>query len=156
MLQPITLEMAAEVVAAFVSKNPLPRGELPALIQSKHFGKALGGWGEFDLERRAEGAGRLNPEVGHAGICDLPGGRQTLQVAETAFDDAWPDAGAVSREMEASLRLSHGCRQLRGKSVGDGESDWLRAVARERRSAQARTPAKGRARVILTTARRIA
>jgi predicted transcriptional regulator len=36
MLQPITLEMAAEVVAAFVSKNPLPRGELPALIQSIH------------------------------------------------------------------------------------------------------------------------
>jgi hypothetical protein len=29
MPQPITLEMAAEVVAAFVSKNPLPRGELP-------------------------------------------------------------------------------------------------------------------------------
>jgi predicted transcriptional regulator len=36
MPQPITLEMAAEVVAAFVSKNPLPRGELPALIQSIH------------------------------------------------------------------------------------------------------------------------
>src|SRR5271165_4807487 len=36
MSQPITLEMAAEVVAAFVSKNPLPRGELPALIQTIH------------------------------------------------------------------------------------------------------------------------
>ena len=36
MPQPITLEMAAEVVAAFVSKNPLPRGELPALIQTIH------------------------------------------------------------------------------------------------------------------------
>ena len=36
MPQPITLEMAAEVVAALVSKNPLPRGELPALIQTIH------------------------------------------------------------------------------------------------------------------------
>ncbi len=28
--------MAAEVVAAFVSNNPLPKGELPALIQAIH------------------------------------------------------------------------------------------------------------------------
>ena len=31
-----TLEMAAEVVAAFVSNNPVPKGELPALIQTIH------------------------------------------------------------------------------------------------------------------------
>ena len=36
MPQPITLEMAAELVAAFVSNNPLPRGELPALIETIH------------------------------------------------------------------------------------------------------------------------
>jgi predicted transcriptional regulator len=36
MQQPITLEIAAEVVAAFVSNNPVPRGELPALIQTIH------------------------------------------------------------------------------------------------------------------------
>jgi len=36
MPQPITLEMAADVVAAFVTNNPLPRGELPALIQTIH------------------------------------------------------------------------------------------------------------------------
>ena len=31
-----TLDMAADVVAAFVSYNPVPRGELPALIQTVH------------------------------------------------------------------------------------------------------------------------
>ena len=36
MPQPVTLEMAADLVAAFVSNNPLPRGELPALIQTIH------------------------------------------------------------------------------------------------------------------------
>ena len=30
------VELAAEVVAAFISNNPLPRGELPALIQTVH------------------------------------------------------------------------------------------------------------------------
>ena len=36
MPQPITLEMAAEVVAAFVSNNHVPRGELTVLIQTIH------------------------------------------------------------------------------------------------------------------------
>ena len=30
---PDTVELAAEVVAAFVSSNPLPKSELPGLIQ---------------------------------------------------------------------------------------------------------------------------
>jgi len=30
------VELAAEIVAAFVSNNPLPKGELPALIQAVH------------------------------------------------------------------------------------------------------------------------
>ena len=33
---PITLALTAELVAAFVSKNPLPRADLPALIQTIH------------------------------------------------------------------------------------------------------------------------
>jgi predicted transcriptional regulator len=36
MPQSETLEMAAKVAAAFVSNNPLPKGELPALIQTIH------------------------------------------------------------------------------------------------------------------------
>ena len=36
MPQSVTLGMAAEVVAAFVSNNPVPEGELPALIQTIH------------------------------------------------------------------------------------------------------------------------
>ena len=36
MPQSETLQMAAEVVAAFVSNNPLPKGELPVLIKTIH------------------------------------------------------------------------------------------------------------------------
>ena len=41
------LEMAAQVVAAFVSNNPLPKGELPTLIQTIHdwMARVLAGWG---------------------------------------------------------------------------------------------------------------
>jgi predicted transcriptional regulator len=30
------IELASEIVAAFVSNNPLPKGELPTLIQTVH------------------------------------------------------------------------------------------------------------------------
>jgi predicted transcriptional regulator len=33
---PESVELAAEVVAAFISNNPLPRSDLPALIQAVH------------------------------------------------------------------------------------------------------------------------
>ena len=33
---PDSVELAAEVVAAFISNNPLPRSDLPALIQAVH------------------------------------------------------------------------------------------------------------------------
>jgi predicted transcriptional regulator len=36
MSAPVTLHTAAEVVAAYVSNNPVPKGELPALIQAVH------------------------------------------------------------------------------------------------------------------------
>jgi predicted transcriptional regulator len=32
----VSIELAAEVVASFISNNPLPRTELPALIQAVH------------------------------------------------------------------------------------------------------------------------
>ena len=30
------IELAAEIIAAFISNNPLPKGELPALIHAVH------------------------------------------------------------------------------------------------------------------------
>lgn len=30
------IELAAEIIAAFVSSNPLPKGELPSLIRAVH------------------------------------------------------------------------------------------------------------------------
>jgi predicted transcriptional regulator len=30
------IELAAEIVAAFISNNPLPKGELPSLIHAMH------------------------------------------------------------------------------------------------------------------------
>jgi predicted transcriptional regulator len=105
--------MAAELVAAFVSNNPLPTGELPALIQAIHDTLArLSASVENSTpkEELKEPAVSIRKSVTPEYLICLAGGRQSFQVAETAFGGARPDAGAVSREMEASLRLSYGCR----------------------------------------------
>ena len=98
-----TLDLAAKLVTSFVSNNSLPAGELPALIQIIH--AAL-----MRLKDRAETPAPEEQKpavsiraVNHAGVFDLSGGRQALQVAETALGGAWPDPGAISREMEASV-----------------------------------------------------
>ena len=60
MPQSETLEMAAEVVAAFVSNNPLPKGELPALIQTIHESLARLSGG---VENAAPNEGPKHPAV---------------------------------------------------------------------------------------------
>ena len=153
MPQSETLEMAAEVVAAFVSNNPVPRGELPALIQTIHdFGAALQRGGECRPERGAEASGSVDPQIDRAGVFDLPGGRQKVQVAETALGDPWSDAGSISREMEASRRLSCGRAKLRREAVGIGQGDRSWTIGRKGRSAEAWTPAESRSSVICLAA----
>ena len=125
MPQPITLEMAAELVAAFVSTNPLPRGELPALIQTIHDTLArlsAGGENSTSKEEPKEPAVSIRKSVtpGY-----LPGGRQTFQVAETASNGARPDAGAVPDSplpaanyaaSRSAMAKAIGLRQLRGNA----------------------------------------
>jgi predicted transcriptional regulator len=77
MAMPDSIELAAEVVAAYVSNNPLPKGDLPDLILAVHSSLAR-------LESEPEHAQPQveakppavpNPQVRHARVLDLLGGR---------------------------------------------------------------------------------
>ncbi|ACL59035.1 MucR family transcriptional regulator [Methylobacterium nodulans] len=46
------IELAADIVSAFVSKNPVPVGELPGLIASVH--ETLGRLGKDPVEQKSE------------------------------------------------------------------------------------------------------
>ena len=69
-----SIELAAEIVAAFVANNSLPISELPALIHSVH--AALTGVRERFGERGAasgeERAGGVHPQVDHARLSCVP------------------------------------------------------------------------------------
>jgi predicted transcriptional regulator len=60
------IELAAEMVAAFVSNNSLPQGELPALIQAMHSAVARLAVGPESA--RGESARDLDPQVDHPGL----------------------------------------------------------------------------------------
>ena len=57
------IELAAEMVAAFVSNNPLPKGKLQATdrCDSRHFGKARNWAGKCAASNRGERARRAHP-----------------------------------------------------------------------------------------------
>ena len=131
-----TVEMAADVVAAFVSNNPVPRGELPALIQTVHAALArLGG----EVKNAAPKEASKGPAVSIRRsitpeylIC-LEDGKH-FKSLKRHLVGAWPDAGSISREMEASVRLSYGRARLHGGSVGDGESDRIGRKGRDEKA----------------------
>ena len=150
MPQPVTLEKAAELVAAFVSNNPLPRGELPALIQAIHDTLArlsAGVENSTPKEELKEPAVSIRKSVTPEYLICLEDGKHFKSLKRhLAAHGLTPEQYRAKWKLPSEL--SHGCRQLRGDAVGDGESDWSWTVARKRRSAQTGTPAKGRSRLI--------
>jgi len=140
-----SIELAAEIVAAFVANNSLPTVELPALIHSVH-----AAW------RDSQAAGEYSPLVEKQEpavsvrksltpdflVCS--GRRQEIQVATTTLADTRHDAGSIPREMEPAARLSDGRAQLRGGAIGDGQADRTWADAEECRGGQARTTGEGK------------
>ena len=158
MPQPVTLEMAAEVVAAFVSNNPLPRGELPALIQTIHdtlAGLSAGVEISTPKEEPKEPAVSIRKSVTPGYLICLEDGKHFKALKRhLAAHGLTPEQYRAKWKLPSDYPMV--AANYAATSVGDGESDWLRSVARKCRSAQARTPAKGRASVILIVARRIA
>ena len=74
-----SVELAAEVVAAYVSNNPLPKSDLPNLILAVHSSLArLGSEPQQAVPRAEVSSGGARPQIGHAGLFDLSGGWQTI------------------------------------------------------------------------------
>ena len=74
-----SVELAAEVVAAYVSNNPLPKSDLPNLILAVHSSLArLGSEPQQAVPRAEAKSSGAHPQIGHAGLFDLSGGRQTI------------------------------------------------------------------------------
>jgi hypothetical protein len=138
------VELAAEIVSAFVSYNPVPKGDLPALIHAVHSAveRLEKRAGDCAASHRGESARSADPQVDHPGLFDLSRGRQTIQVDTTSPGGARPDAGAVSREMGPAVGLSHGRAQLRGAAIGVGEDNGTRPYSAQSRCPQEEWPAK--------------
>jgi predicted transcriptional regulator len=107
---PDSVELAAEVVAAYVANNPLPRNELPALIEAiksaiEGLGRGLEGW-QPQVEAKPPAVPVRKSITPDYLIC-LEDGKK-IQVTATSSATARPYARIVSREMESACKLSDG------------------------------------------------
>ena len=111
------LALMADVVAAYVSNNSLPLNDLPALMRSvPTLAKVCSGEGgrpRASARGGAEDARGPHQEVDHAGIPDLPGGRQEVPVPQAPSRHRLQhDARRIPDEMGSVERLSDGCAWL--------------------------------------------
>jgi predicted transcriptional regulator len=137
--------LAAEMVAAFVSNNPLPKGELPALISAVHTAVAKLAAGPESappqIEAKAPAVSIRKSITQDFLICLDDGKRFKSLRRHLAGLGLTP--GAVSREMEPAVRLSNGCAQLRGAAIRVSEADRTWPDSAQSRRSQERRPVEG-------------
>ena len=143
------LEMAAELVAAFVSNNPLPRGELPALIQAIHDTLArlsAGVENSTPKEEPKEPAVSIRKSVTPEYLICLEDGKHFKSLKRhLAAHGLTPEQYREKWKLSSDYPMV--AASYAATSVGDGESDWPWTDGRKRRSAQTRTPAEGHSRL---------
>ena len=139
------IELAAEIVAAFVSNNPLPKGELPSLILAVHTAvvrlAAVPESVPLQIEVKTPAVPIRRSITPDFLIC-LDDGKR-FKSLRRHLTRARHDAGAIPREMELAIRLSHGCAELRGAAVCVGETDRTWADSTESRCPQEWWPLEG-------------
>ena len=130
------IELATEIMVAFVANNAVPRADLPALFQGLHSAlKRLADGGEVApaaIDPPAPAVSIRKSVTPDYLICLDDG--ETIQISAAAPGDARHDAGAVPREMESAIDLSNGRAQLRGATIGICEEHrvWAAREARRR------------------------
>ena len=123
------IELAAEIVSAYVSNNSVPSSELPTLLNDVH--AAIVRVALAPASRRRSGqAGRSAEEVDHQRLHHLSGRRPQVQVAEAASaDPVQPVARGIPGEVGPPVRLSDGRAGLRQGAFGAGQADGPRPAA---------------------------
>ena len=126
------VELAAEIVSAYVSNNSVPSSELPALLSDVHAAIVRVATGAQPVVvEAAKPAVPPKKSITSDYIICLEDGRKFKSLKRHLADPIQPLSRRVSREMGSSVRLSHGRAGLRQGALGFGEADgpWTTASA---------------------------
>ena len=137
------IELATEIVAAFISNNPLPKGELPSLIRRAHRRREIAAGPESaqpQIEEQTP-AMPIRKSITPDFLICLDDGKRSNHYGATWR--ARPDAGAIPREMKSAIRLSHGCAELRGATIRVSKTVRTSSDSAEGRCPQERWPVEG-------------
>ena len=129
--QPNYIDLAADIVSAFVSKNFIPVAELPALIQNVHaaLNKTAQGITEpakEDLHPAVSIKKSVTPDY----LICLEDGKRFKSLKRHLRTKYELDSGSIPRALESPERLSDGRSQLCSGAVTVGEEHGSGAEAR--------------------------
>ncbi len=125
------IELTADIVSAYVSKNSVAANEVPALIGEVFSALSRAGTGAVAAPvEPAKPAVSPKKSITPLGLSDLPGRREEVQVAQApSADHVQHVPGAISREVGPCRRLSDGRSQLCRGAVSPREGNGPRPEA---------------------------
>ena len=132
MTQDNNIELAAEIVSAYVSNNSVPAGDLPSLINEVYGALTRVGAGGVAAAAPVGGAQARGPgeKVRRARFHYLPRRRKEIQIPEAPSAHAiWSLAGRLPREMGLVGGLSDGRAELRQGALQSRQADGAWAAA---------------------------
>jgi ROS/MUCR transcriptional regulator protein len=138
------VELSADIVSAYVSKNAVTRDDLPALIASVHTALSNAANGKQQTEKVVlEPPVSVKKSITANHLISMEDGRpyKSLKRHLTARG---PHSGAVSGEMVAAVRLPDGRAELLEGALGVGEGSRLGSEGQgEEGSEEARSVRRG-------------
>jgi predicted transcriptional regulator len=132
------IELAADILSAFVSRNSVPRVELAALFEGLH----------ASLKRLTDGevappavepttpAVSIRKSVTPDYLICLDDGLK-FKSLRRHLTKLGMTPEQYRQKVDSAQRLSHGCVELRGATIGNGEEHRARAIAHETRRRRA-------------------
>ena len=120
------IELTAEIVASFVSCNPLPAADLPAFISSTHAALAALNEPCEEAGPHAEAAVPIDESIYDDYLVCLEDGQKLKSLKRHLQTPLRDDARAVSGEMGAARRLSDGSARVLGATLNHREESSRR------------------------------
>jgi predicted transcriptional regulator len=132
--KPALIELATQIVAAYVTKNPVEQADLPKLITEVHralekaaAGPPPGGVAAAELKPAVNIKRSITPDY----LICLEDGKKFKSLKRHLRTHFGLTPGTVPREMGAAVRLPHGGAQLRHLALQAREEHGPRAQAQE-------------------------
>ncbi len=124
------IDLTANIVSAYLSNNPTPASEIPALISQIHAALQRVSTGRVETPMEpAKPAVSVKKSMTPDYLVCLEDGKRFKSLKRHLRTQLQHDAGAIPGQMESAGRLSDGRAELRGGAFATGEENGIGPAA---------------------------